>query len=358
MANFFIRRPIVAMVIAVLMVIIGVISMLRLPTAQFPNIAPPEIQVKATYPGADAETIEQSVATPIEQQMSGVDNMNYMYSTNANNGAMTLTVNFDIKTDPSTDQILSQMRTNQANSQLPTDVINAGVTVQKSTAAPLMLVNLFSPKGTYDNIFLANYAYINLNDQLTRVPGIASVTVFGAGQYAMRCWVKPDRLAKLGVTVPEIIKAIQSQNNVNPAGQIGGEPVPKGQDFTYAVRAKGRLPSPEEFGSIVIRANADGSMLYMKDVARIELGAQTYNIIGRYNGKPAAVLAIYQLPGTNAVQAAAGVRKLMAEQKARFPQDLDYGVALDTTLAVTEGLREIQKTLFEAIILVILVVYI
>ena len=358
MANFFIRRPIVAMVIAILMVIIGVISMLRLPTAQFPNIAPPEIQVKATYPGADAETIEQSVATPIEQQMSGVDNMNYMYSTNANNGAMTLTVNFDIKTDPSTDQILSQMRTNQANSQLPADVINAGVTVQKSTAAPLMLVNLVSPKGTYDSVFLANYAYINLNDQLTRVPGIASVTVFGAGQYAMRCWVRPDRLAKLGVTVPEIIKAIQSQNTVNPAGQIGGEPVPKGQDFTYAVRANGRLPSPEEFGNIVIRANPDGSMLYMKDVARIELGAQTYNIIGRYNGRPAAVLAIYQLPGTNAVQAAAGVRKLMAEQKSRFPQDLDYAIALDTTLAVTEGLHEIQKTLFEAIILVIIVVYI
>src|SRR5438309_4301095 len=224
--------------------------------------------------------------------------------------------------------------------------------------APLMLITLYSPKGTYDNIFLANYSYINLNDQLTRVPGIASVTVFGAGQYAMRCWVRPDRLAKLNVTVPEILKAIQTQNNVNPAGQIGGEPVPKGQDFTYAVRAKGRLPSPEEFGGIVIRANPDGSMLYMKDVARIELGAQTYNIIGRYNGKPAAVLAIYQLPGTNAVQAAAGVRKLMAEQKARFPQDLDYGVALDTTLAVTEGLHEIQKTLFEAIILVILVVYI
>ena len=358
MANFFIRRPIVAMVIAILMVIIGVVSMLRLPTAQFPNIAPPEIQVKATYPGADAQTIEQSVATPIEQQMSGVDNMNYMYSTNANNGAMTLTVNFDIKTDPSTDQILSQMRTNQANSQLPTDVINAGVTVQKSTAAPLMLVNLISPKGSYDNIFLANYAYINLNDQLTRVPGIASVTVFGAGQYAMRCWVKPDRLAKLGVTVPELIKAIQTQNTVNPAGQIGGEPVPKGQDFTYAVRAEGRLPSPEDFGKIVVRANPDGSVLYMKDVARIELGAQTYNIIGRYNGKPAAVLAIYQLPGSNAVQAAAGVRKLMAEAKNRFPQDLDYAIALDTTLAVTEGLREIQQTLFEAIVLVIIVVYI
>src|SRR4051812_46007917 len=358
MANFFINRPIVAMVIAILMVIIGFVAMLGLPTAQFPNIAPPEIQVKATYPGADAQTVEQSVATPIEQQMSGVDNMNYMYSNNANNGQMTLTANFDIKTDPSTDQILAQMRTNQANSQLPIDVVNYGVTVQKSTSAPLMLIDLFSPKGTYDNVFLANYSYINLNDQLTRVPGIASVTVFGAGQYSMRCWVKPDQLAKLGVTVPEIIKAIQTQNTVNPAGQIGGEPVPKGQDFTYAVLAQGRLPSAEQFGKIIIRANPDGSILQLKDVARLELGSQTYNLAGRFNGKPAAVIAVYQLPGSNAVQAAAGVRKLMKEVKQRFPNDLDYDIALDTTLAVTEGIKEIQHTLFEAIILVILVVYI
>jgi multidrug efflux pump len=358
MANFFIRRPIVAMVIAILMVIVGGVAMLSLPTAQFPNIAPPEIQVKATYPGADAQTVEQSVATPIEQQMSGVDNMNYMFSNNANNGQITLTVNFDIKTDPNTDQILAQMRTNQANSQLPVDVVNYGVTVQKSTMAPLMLVNLFSPKGTYDNIFLANYSYINLNDQLTRVPGIASVTVFGAGQYAMRCWVKPDRLAKMSVTVPEIVKAIQAQNTVNPAGQIGGEPVPKGQEFTYAVLAQGRLPSAEEFGQIVIRANPDGSILRLKDVARLQLGAQTYNLVGRYSGKPAAIVAVYQLPGSNAVKAAAGVRKLMQEAKQRFPQDLEYDIALDTTLAVTEGLKEIQHTLFEAIILVILVVYI
>lgn len=358
MASFFIRRPIVAMVIAILMVLIGLVAMRRLPTAQFPNIAPPEIQVKATYPGADAVTVEQSVATPIEQQMSGVDNMNYMFSNNANNGQMTLTANFDIKTDPSTDQILAQMRTNQANSQLPVDVVNYGVTVQKSTAAPLMLINLYSPKGTYDNIFLANYSYVSLNDQLTRVPGIASVTVFGAGQYAMRCWVRPDKLAKMGVTVPEIVKAIQSQNTVNPAGQIGGEPVPKGQEFTYAVLAQGRLPSAEEFGQIVIRANPDGSILRLKDVARLELGSQTYNLVGRYSGKPAAVVAVYQLPGSNAVEAAAGVRKLMQEAKQRFPQDLDYDIALDTTLAVTEGLKEIQHTLFEAIILVILVVYI
>jgi len=358
MASFFIRRPIVAMVIAILMVLIGIVAMRRLPTAQFPNIAPPEVQVKATYPGADAVTVEQSVATPIEQQMSGVDNMNYMYSNNANNGQITLTVNFDIKTDPSTDQILAQMRTNQANSQLPVDVVNYGVTVQKSTAAPLMIVNLYSPRETYDNIFLANYAYINLNDQLTRVPGIASVTVFGAGQYAMRCWVRPDKLAKLGVTVPEIVKAIQAQNTVNPAGQIGGEPVPAGQEFTYAVLAKGRLPSAEEFGQIVIRANPDGSILKLQDVARLDLGSQTYNLVGRYSGKPAAVVAIYQLPGSNAVQAALGVRKLMQEAKQRFPQDLDYAIALDTTLAVTEGLKEIKHTLFEAIILVILVVYI
>src|SRR6266850_2354750 len=358
MARFFIGRPIVAMVIAILMVIIGFVSMAGLPTAQFPNITPPEVQVKATFVGADAQTVEQSVATPVEQQMSGVDNMNYMYSNNANNGQMTLTVNFDIKTDPSTDQILAQMRTNQANSQLPIDVVNYGVTVQKSTSAPLMLIDLFSPKGTYDNVFLANYSYINLNDQLTRVPGIASVTVFGAGQYSMRCWVKPDQLAKLGVTVPEIIKAIQTQNTVNPAGQIGGEPVPKGQEFTYAVRAQGRLLSEQEFGQIIIRASTDGSILRLKDVARLELGAQTYNLIGRYSGKPAAVVAVYQLPGSNAVEAAAGVRKLMLQAKERFPQDLDYDIALDTTLAVTEGLREIKHTLFEAILLVILVVYI
>jgi hydrophobic/amphiphilic exporter-1 (mainly G- bacteria), HAE1 family len=358
MANFFIRRPIVAMVIAILMTIIGLIAMLRLPTAQFPNIAPPEIQVKATYPGADALTVESSVATPIEQQMSGVDNMNYMYSNNANNGQMTLTVNFDIATDPNTDQILAQMRTNQATSQLPPDVVNYGVTVQKSTAAPLMLINLYSPNGTYDNVFLANYSYINLNDQLTRVPGIASVSVFGAGQYAMRCWVRPDQLAKLGVTVPQIVSALQSQNTVNPAGQIGGEPVPQGQSFTYSVRSQGRLPSAEEFGQIIVRANSDGSILRLKDVARIELGAQTYNMVGRYNGRPAAVVAVYQLPGSNAVKAAAGVRALMTEAKTRFPQDLDYDVALDTTLAVTEGLKEIEHTLFEAIVLVIIVVYI
>jgi HAE1 family hydrophobic/amphiphilic exporter-1 len=356
-AKFFINRPIVAMVISIIMVLVGVFVLLNLPTAQFPNITPPDIQVKATYPGADALTVEQSVAAPIEQQMSGVDNMKYMYSINANNGTLTLTVDFDVKTDPNTDQILTQMRQNQAASQLPSAVTNYGVTVQKSTAAPLMLFDLYSPDGRYDAEFLANYAYINLNDQLTRVPGIASVTIFGAGQYAMRLWVRPDKLSKLQITIPDIIKAIQTQNNVNPAGQIGAEPVPSGQELTYTVRAQGRLATAEEFEKIVLRANPDGSVVRLKDVARAELGAQVYNLRGRLDGKPSAVVALYQLPGSNAVEAAAGARKLMEEQKKRFPPGLDYTVALDTTVPVTEGMKEILHTLLEAIVLVILVVY-
>ena len=357
MAKFFINRPIVAMVIAILMVIIGIVAMMGLPVAQFPNIVPPEIQVSTTYTGADALTVEQSVATPIEQQMSGVDNMNYMYSINANNGSMQLRVNFDVKTDPNIDQVLTQMRKSQAESQLPQDVRNYGVNVLKSTASPLVMFALYSPKDSYDNIFLANYAFININDQMTRVKGIASVSVFGAGQYAMRIWVKPDQLAKLNITIPEIISAVQAQNNVNPAGKIGGEPVPPGQEYTYAIRAQGRLQTEQEFGNIVLRADPSGSIVRIKDVGRIELGAQTYDMIGRLNGKPAALIALYQLPGTNAIEAAEGAKKMMAELKTRFPADLDYAVALDTTLAVTEGINEIVHTLIEALVLVIFVVF-
>ncbi len=358
MARFFINRPIVAMVISIILVIVGIAAYLSLPVAQFPEIVPPEIQVKTTYVGADALTVEQSVATPIEQQMSGVDNMNYMSSVNGNDGTLKLTVNFDVATDPNTDQILAQMRSNQASSQLPEDVNKFGVTVQKSTSSPLIMFSLYSPQGTYDEIFLANYAYINLNDEFTRVKGIASVTVFGAGQYAMRIWVKPDTLAKLGVTIPEIVSAVKAQNAVNPAGTIGGRPVPPGQEFTYAVRSQGRLQSPEEFGGIVVRANADGSVLRVRDLARIELGAQNYSIIGRLNGRPAAVIALYQLPGSNAIAAAEGARRKMAELAERFPDDLAYSVSLDTTKAVTEGMKEIQHTLVEALALVILVVFV
>jgi hydrophobic/amphiphilic exporter-1 (mainly G- bacteria), HAE1 family len=359
MSKFFINRPIVAMVIAILMVLAGVVVMIGLPTAQFPNIADPLIQVKATYNGADAQTIAESVATPIEQQMSGVNGMNYMYSLSASSGGqMSLYVDYALGTDTNNDQILSQMRTAQANSQLPTSVIQQGVIVQPSAMAPFMLIDLYSPSGIYDNIFLANYAGINLSYALTRLPGISQVQVFGAGQYAMRCWVDPDKLTSLGVTVPDITNAIQAQNNVNPAGQIGSEPVPKGQQFTYNVRAPGRLVSAEEFGQIIVRAQPDGSILRLKDVARIELGAQYYTMEGRLNGKPAALLGIYLTPGSNALQTEKAILKFMKEAKDRFPGGLDYVVALDTTLAVTAGIKEIEKTLIEALLLVIIVVFI
>src|SRR5437867_1486838 len=350
MSKFFIRRPIVGMVIAILTVIVGAIAIKTLPVAQFPNIVPPEVQVLATYVGADAQTLEQAVATPIEQQVSGVVNMNYMYSLNAaGDSSTTLIVNFDVKTDPNNDLILTQSRETLAASQLPAEVNNYGVTVQKSVTAPLMLIGLYSPHGAYDAKFLANYAYINLNDQLTRVPGIGNVNVFGAGQYAMRLWVKPDQLAKLAITVPELVSAIQAQNTVNPAGQVGGEPIPKGQEFTYSVRAQGRLSSPEEFGQIVVRETPDSGIVRVKDVARVELGSQDYTISGRLNGKPSAVIALYQLPGSNAVDAANGVKKVMSEVKKRFPQDIDFAISLDTTRAVTEGIREILVTLVIAL---------
>lgn len=358
MAKFFIERPIVAIVISIIMVIVGIVSILGLPIAQYPNIVPPEIFINTFYTGADAQTVEQAVATPIEQEMSGVDNMNYMYSLNANNGELRMFVNFDVETDPNIDQVLAQIRKSQADSKVPQDVRNYGITVKKSQSSPLMVLNLYSPKDSYDAIFLANYAYINLNDQLTRVTGIASVNVFGAGQYAMRIWVRPDQLAKLNITIPEIVNAIQKQNTVNPAGQVGSEPAPPGQEFTFAIRAQGRLETEEEFGKIVLRANPDGSSVRLKDVGRIELGAQTYTIAGRLNGKPAAVLALYQLPGTNSIQAVDGVKKLMEEAKRSFPPDMEYVVALDTTFAVREGIKEVLKTLYEAMILVIIVVFI
>ena len=358
MAKFFINRPIVAMVMSIIMVILGIVTMVQLPISQFPDIAPPEIMLQATYIGADAVTLEKSVATPIEQQMSGVDNMIYMYSMNASNGQMTMRVNFDVGTSPNEDQILTQMRYSQAESQLPSDVRNYGVTIKKSTTSPLALFSLYSPNGTFDATFLANYAYVNINDPMTRIPGIGQVQIFGAGQYAMRFWLRPDQLAKLGITVTEILNAIKAQNTVNPSGQIGAEPVPAGQEFTYTIRAQGRLQNAEEFGKIVIRANPDGSIVRLEDVSRIELGSQMYNMIGRMNGKPSAIVAIYQLPGSNAIETMDAATALMEDMKARFPTDLDYVTSLDTTLAVREGITEIVHTLFEALVLVIIVVFI
>ena len=357
MSKFFIGRPIVAIVIAILTVVLGLVSMAKLPIAQLPDIVPPQVNVAATYTGADAQTIEQSVATPVEQQMNGVDNMLYMMSTNANDGTMNLKVTFDIGTNVDIDQVNTQNRVSQASPNLPTSVSQYGLTVKKLMGLPLLVLSVYSPNGTYNGQFLGNYATININDALLRVPGIGQVTNFGAADYAMRVWVKPDQLTKLGLTVTDLIGAVQQQSAVNPAGQVGGEPAPKGQQFTYAVRAPGRLANAEEFGNIIVRQNSDGSAVRLRDVSRIELGSLVYQQIGRYNGKPAVIIAVYQAPGSNALAVAKQVKQQMEALKARFPDDLDYVVSLDTTLPITEGMTEILHTLFEAIVLVIIVVF-
>ena len=358
MSRFFINRPIVAMVIAILMTLVGIVSMLSLPISLYPNIAPPEIQLTATYPGADALTCEQAVSAPIEQQMSGVNGMIYMYSTNASNGLCTLRVDFDVTTNAYIDQVLSFMRYSQAEAQLPQQVRALGITILQSATSPLALFSLYSPKGTYDATWLANYGYINLNDPLTRVPGVAQVAIFGAGEYALRFWVRPDTLAKLNITITEILDAIEKQNTVNPAGQFAAEPAPPGQAFTYTVRAQGRLVTAEEFGDIVVRANPDGSIVRMRDVGRAELGAQNYYALGRLNGQTAAIIAIYQAPGSNAIDTVRRAKALMDAAKKKFPADVEYVTSLDTTLAVSAGIREIVKTLFEALALVIIVVFV
>src|SRR5215813_2988011 len=358
MSRFFINRPIVAIVIAIITVILGLIMIVTVPVAQFPKIAPPEIRLSATYVGADAQALEQAVATPIEQQVNGVDNMTYMYSLNATaNQQTTLLVDFDLNTDPNMDLVLTQSREQLAEGQLPPEVNTYGVTLKKSTTAPLMLIALYSPRGTHDATFLANYGYININDPIARLYGVGQTQIFGAGQYAMRLWVKPDQLAKLGITITDIANAVEAQNTVNPAGQVGGAPSSPNQQFTYAAIAQGRLEKPDEFGDIVIREAPNGGVVRVRDVARVELGAQDYSLLSRLNGEPSAVLAVYQLPGTNAVQTVAGVRKLIAQMKQSFPEDIDYAVALDQTLPVTEGIREILITLVIALVLVILVVY-
>ena len=358
MSKFFINRPIVAIVISIVMVLVGSLTVLSLPVAQFPNITPPEIQVLATYVGADAQTLEQAVATPIEQQMNGVDNMNYMYSLNATgNNTTSLIVDFDVKTDPNTDFILTQSRETQAASQLPPDVNNYGITVRKSVTAPLMWVALYSPHGTYDAKFLANFAYINIVDPILRAYGIGNVQVFGAGQYAMRLWVKPDTLAKLGITVPEIVTAIQAQNTVNPAGKAGGRACPQ-RPGIYLHCALARAPG---FAGRIRKhrcprnpRRGNGKCPRRRS---IRLARTDYSVSGRFNGKPAPLSPPINLPGSNAVDAAAGVQKLMAQMKDRFPEDMDFAVSLDTTLSVTQGIKEIVQTLLIALVLVIIVVF-
>jgi HAE1 family hydrophobic/amphiphilic exporter-1 len=356
---FFVRRPTVAIVLSLVLVIFGLVTIMGLPISQYPNVVPPEIQVNASYSGANALAVEQSVTTPLEQKINGVENSIYMRSINANDGTASIRVSFEVGTNLDMANVLVQNRVSEAQASLPEEVKRLGVTVKKSLSFPLLLVTLRSPKGTYDNTFLSNYASINVLDALARIGGVGQVNQFGGSDYAMRVWVKPDQLAQLSLTVSDVYRAIQQQNVIAPAGQIGGPPAPPGTDRTLVVRTSGRLESPEQFGEIVIKSDeVTGTLIRLRDVARIELGTQLYNAKGRFNGDDAAVLAIYQVPGSNALQVADTVRKTMAELKARFPDDIEYIISLDTTKAVTEGIDEIIHTLRDAIILVLIVVFI
>jgi HAE1 family hydrophobic/amphiphilic exporter-1 len=357
-ASFFVNRPIVAMVLSIILVLLGVVAMRGLPIAQYPEIVPPMIQVTTTFIGASATDVEASVATPLEQQINGVEKGIYMKSTNANDGTLTLKVSFEVGSNQDMDNVLTQNRVSQALPQMPQSVKNYGVTVKKALAFPLLIISIKSPKGTYDNNFLSNYTTINVNDAVARIPGVGQINLFGGSDYAMRIWLRPDRIARLGLTVPDIANAIGQQNQLSPAGQIGGAPAAPGTEFTYTVRTQGRLLDEQEFGNIILRTNPDGSEIRLKDVARLELGTMLYNAVGRHDGKPAAVIAVFQIPGTNAVQVATDVKKTMADLAKRFPRDMDYLISLDTTLPVTEGIKEILHTLFEAVLLVILVVFI
>jgi HAE1 family hydrophobic/amphiphilic exporter-1 len=358
MADFFIRRPIVAIVIAILTVIVGLITLKGLPIAEYPPVSPTMIQVTTTYRGAAAEAVMESVATPIESKVNGVDKLLYMQSFNANDGKLTLNVYFDVGTDVDIMQVNAQNRVGQAEAQLPDAVKREGVVVNRSSPDILMVVALGSPKGSYDAIFLGNYCDINLVDAIKRVKGVGDVKNFTAQDYTMRIWLRPDKLASLGITPGDIQSAVQEQNAQAPAGRIGAEPAPPGQESQFNVRALGLLKEPREFEEIIIRANPDGSQVKVKDVARVELGAQTYDLRARLNQSPAGAIGIYLAPGANALETAANVRKILDDARTRFPPDMDYDITLDSTLPIKASMEEIVHTLFEAVILVLLVVYI
>jgi HAE1 family hydrophobic/amphiphilic exporter-1 len=348
------------MVIAIIIVIVGLVALGRLPIAQYPEITPPMVSVSGTYTGANATDVEQSVATPIEQKVNGVENMIYMNSTNSSDGRMNLDVSFEVGTDLDMANVLTQNRVSEASAGIPQEVTRLGVPVKKKLSFPLLVMSLVSPNGTYDEEFLTNYATINIIDELARIRGVGLAEVLGGStsEYAMRVWIRPDQLSKLNLTIPDITRAIQEQNVLVPAGQIGGEPAPPGTEFTYTVQTGGRFETPEEFGNVVVRANPDGSQVLLKDVSRIELGTQSYLYNVRLDGQPSALMWVYQLPDANGLEVAEGVFETLERVAERFPDDIEYVISLDTTKPITAGIREIVITLFQAVALVILVVFI
>ena len=357
MSSFFIKHPTIAIVISIVMILLGGLSLMGLPIEQYPNIVPPTIKMQATYPGANAETVANSVASPIEQSISGVVGMDYMTSTNANNGICSLSIVFEVGTDPNMDQTLAYMRYGQATAQIPAEVSQMGITITQSTGSPLAVINLYSPDDSLNAIFLSNYAYVSLVDPVKRVPGVGDVQVFGAGRYAMRIWLDTTKMAAQNISVGEVQSAIQAQNTVIPGGQIGAEPAPPGTEFTYSIQTKGRLQTAEEFGNIIIRAEGN-KLLYLKDIAKVELGSQTYNVSSKYNGRDSGAIAVYAAPGSNAINTVDALVKLFEDRSRSFPAGMEYNLTLDTTLAVRASIEEIEHTLVEALLLVVLVVFV
>jgi len=357
MVRFFIDHPVFASVVSIVITLAGALCLLGLPIAQYPDIVPPTVQVSASYPGASAAVVEESVATPIEQQVNGAEQMMYMQSVSANDGSMVLTVTFEVGRDLDMATVDVQNRVSLASPQLPDDVTRQGLTVKKQSPNMLVCANLIADEGSgYDALFLSNYATINLADALARIPGVGNVQVYGAGDYGMRIWLDPDKLARLGLTVADVIGAVQEQNLQAPAGQIGVPPAPRGQEFQLTIQTKGRLAEPEEFGGIIVRAGADGSLTRIRDVARVELGSEAYTSFSRLSGKDTASIIVYQLPGANALDVVNRVKAAMDEFAKGFPKGIRHQISYDTTLFVTESIDEVVQTLFEAMLLVFIVV--
>jgi len=356
--RFFIDRPIFASVVAIIILMVGVLSLFALPIAQYPQISPPSVRVTASYTGADAQTVEQSVATPIEEQVNGAQDMMYMSSISSNDGSMNLTVTFDLGRDLELATVDVQNRVNLALQQLPQEVRNTGVQVKKQSPEFVLIISLTSDQPQFDSLFLNNYAKINLYDAIKRIEGVGDVNLFGDQDYGMRIWLEPDKLASYGLTVSDVISAVNEQNVQAPAGQLGMPPAPKGQQFQMTLRVKGRLTDAEEFGNIILKANEDGSTVKVRDVARVELGAKSYYTFSRLNGKSTASLLVYQLPGANALDVVREIKKTMAELETYFPEGIEYSIPYDTTRFVNSSIDEVMDTLFEALLLVFLVVFI